>query len=158
MEKPIIRKGTVADLPATLDLILELAIYEREPDAVKATVQSMKVDGFGPDKVFDLWVCEWQGEVVGIALTYVRYSTWNGRCMYLEDLVVRESLRGKGFGALLFEQVMRETIRLGYAQMQWQVLDWNEPALKFYEKYKATMDGTWYNGILTAKQIASAGI
>lgn len=158
MTIPLIRKGTKADLPVTLDLIRELAIYENEPDAVKATVESMEVDGFGADKVFDLWVCEWQGEVVGIALTYVRYSTWNGRCMYLEDLVVREELRGKGFGALLFERVMRETVERGYAQMQWQVLDWNEPALKFYEKYNATMHEEWYNGVLTAKQIASAGI
>ncbi len=145
-------------MPATLQLIRELAVYEREPDAVKTTVQSMEADGFGPNKVFDLWVCELGGEIVGIALTYIRYSTWNGRCLYLEDLVVSEQHRGKGYGALLFEQLMRETRDQGYSQMQWQVLDWNEPALNFYRKYNALLDEEWINGVLTAKDIERAGI
>jgi len=141
-----------------LQLIRELAVYEREPDAVKTTVESMEADGFGPDKVFDFWVCDLAGEIVGIALTYVRYSTWNGRCLYLEDLVVSEQHRGSGYGALLFERVMQETREKGFAQMQWQVLDWNTPAINFYEKYGALMDGEWINGILTAKDIERAGI
>lgn len=157
MEQALIRKGVPRDLPATLDLIRELAVYEKAPEAVITTVESMEKDGFGPDKVFDLWVCELSGEIVGIALCYVRYSTWKGRCMYLEDLVVREAHRGKGYGALLFEEVMRETRRRGYAQMQWQVLDWNEPALNFYRKYGATLDGEWINGILTQQDIEGAG-
>lgn len=139
-------------------MIRELAVYEREPDAVKTTVESMEADGFGPDKVFDLWVCELGGEIVGIAITYIRYSTWNGRCMYLEDLVVGEKYRGKGYGALLFERVMKETVDQGYAQMQWQVLDWNEPALNFYRKYNSLLDEEWINGVLTAKDIERAGI
>ncbi|TVR37891.1 MAG: GNAT family N-acetyltransferase [Cryomorphaceae bacterium] len=157
MEQALIRKGVPRDLPATLDLIRELAVYEKAPEAVITTVESMEKDGFGPDKVFDLWVCELRGEILGIALCYVRYSTWKGRCMYLEDLVVREAHRGKGYGALLFEEVMRETRRRGYAQMQWQVLDWNEPALNFYRKYGATLDGEWINGILTQQDIEGAG-
>lgn len=159
MESPVIRKGEKRDLPATLELIRELAVYEREPDAVKTTVESMEADGFGLNPVFDLFVCEVNDEIVGIAITYIRYSTWNGQCMYLEDLVVTEKHRGKGYGALLFERVMKETVDKGYAQMQWQVLDWNTPAIDFYKKkYGATMDGEWFNGILTAKQIESAGI
>jgi len=158
MESPIIRKGERRDLPAALQLIRELAVYEREPDAVKTTVESMEADGFGPDKVFDFWVCDLAGKIVGIALTYVRYSTWNGRCLYLEDLVVSEPHRGKGYGALLFERVMRETREKGFAQMQWQVLDWNTPAINFYEKYGALMDDEWINGILTAKDIDRAGL
>jgi len=158
MEAPIIRKGERRDLPAALQLIRELAVYEREPDAVKTTVESMEADGFGQDKVFDFWVCELAGEIIGIALTYVRYSTWNGRCLYLEDLVVSEHHRGKGYGALLFERVLRETHEKGFAQMQWQVLDWNEPALNFYKKYNSLLDGEWINGVLTAKDIERAGL
>lgn len=158
MNSPVIRKGEKTDLPAALKLIRELAVYEKAPDAVKTTVQSMEVDGFGPDKVFDFWVCEVAGEIVGIALTYVRYSTWNGRCLYLEDLVVSESHRGKGYGALLFERVLRETREKGYAQMQWQVLDWNEPAIAFYNKYEAMLDNEWINGVLTSSDIERAGI
>lgn len=158
MNSPVIRKGEKSDLPAALKLIRELAVYEKAPDAVQTTVQTMEADGFGPEKVFDFWVCELAKEVVGIALTYVRYSTWNGRCMYLEDLVVSQNHRGKGYGALLFESVMRETLEKGYAQMQWQVLDWNEPAINFYRKYDALLDGEWINGVLTSTEIERAGI
>lgn len=158
MEKPVIRKGEKSDLPAVLELIRELAVYEKQPDAVKTTVDTMERDGFGPDKIFDLWVCELEQQIVGLALTYIRYSTWNGRCLYLEDLVVSAAHRGKGFGALLFETLMRETITKGYAQMQWQVLDWNEPALNFYRKYGANLDNEWVNGVLTSKDISRAGI
>src|SRR5690606_7205909 len=132
-----IRKGEKRDLPATLGLIRELAIYEKEPNAVETTVESMTADGFGPDKIFGLFVAEMNGEIIGIALFYAKYSTWKGRCLYLEDLVVKESLRRHGIGAKLFEKVMEEARQRGSKRMEWQVLDWNEPAICFYKKYGA---------------------
>src|SRR5690606_32090081 len=151
MESPLIRKGERRDLPATLELIRELAIYEKEPDAVETTVDSMTVDGFGSDKIFGFFVAEIAGEIVGIALFYEKYSTWKGRCLYLEDLVVKESFRRHGIGAKLFERVMDEARQRGSKRMEWQVLDWNEPAICFYKNYGAKLDGEWINGVLTEK-------
>ncbi|MGD1846982.1 MAG: GNAT family N-acetyltransferase [Salibacteraceae bacterium] len=148
-----LRTGTPADLPAALQLIQELAVYEKAGDQVEVTVEELERDGFGPDKVFDFFVAEADGEVVGIALYYTKYSTWKGKCLFLEDIVVRESFRGKGLGSLLFEAVIRESKKRQVRRMEWQVLDWNTPAIRFYEKYHSNLDPEWINGKLVYDQL-----
>ena len=148
-----IRKGTKDDLPAALALVKELATYEKAPEAVITTVESMTEDGFSDNPIYYLHVAELNGEVVGIAIYFIMYSTWKGRCLYLDDLVIQEKHRRKGIGEKLFEEIIQETKRLKCKQMHWQVLDWNEPAINFYKKYNATLDGEWINGKLTIEQI-----
>lgn len=141
-----IREGQIDDLPRTLELIKELAAFERAPDAVKVTVEDMERDGFGPDPLYGFFVAETGDEIVGIALYYYRYSTWKGKCMYLEDVIVTESYRGKGVGTQLFDVVIQKGIEENCNAMLWQVLDWNVDAIKFYsEKYNAYLDGEWIN-------------
>jgi GNAT superfamily N-acetyltransferase len=155
IDTPIsIRKGQKADLPQVLDLIVELAIYEKAPQEVTITLEALENDGFGPQPVYGLFVAESAGRIIGIALYYLRYSTWKGRCLYLEDIVVREEWRGKGIGTLLFDEVALVAKNDGYKALVWQVLDWNEPALHFYRKYEAQLDPEWINGKLTADQLA----
>lgn len=146
-----IRPGTPADLPAALRLIQELAAYEREPDAVVTTVESMQRDGFGPARVFEFMVAEAEngGPLVGLALYFPAYSTWKGRMLYLEDLVVTEAARGQGVGQRLFDAVVAEARRQGATRLRWQVLDWNTPAIRFYERYGASIASEWLNCTLT---------
>lgn len=145
MEEIIIREAVAADCPQMLELIKELARYEREPDAVTVSMSEFVDAGFGPHAVWEAFVAESAGRIVGIALFYIRYSTWKGRRLYLEDIVVTESMRGKGIGKQLFEQTLSLCKTRGYHGMVWQVLDWNTPAIKFYEKYGASFDGEWLN-------------
>ncbi len=149
----MIRKGTKADLKAAHDLIVELAVYENAPNEVETTVESMAQDGFGENSVFDFFVAEDQGKIVGLALYYFRYSTWKGKSIYLEDLVVNEQSRGKGFGKQLLEAIVHEAKKLNCNQVCWQVLDWNEPAINFYKSLNATLDGEWINCRLNKEQI-----
>lgn len=153
MEHIVIRQGTIQDVEQVMDLVRELALYERAPDEVTNTEEQMRRDGFGENPAFGLFVAELNDTVVGIALHYIRYSTWKGKMLYLEDIVVRESHRGKGIGSLLFEACMQHCLKMDYAGMSWQVLDWNEPALRFYSKYDALLDSEWVNGKLTGTQI-----
>jgi GNAT superfamily N-acetyltransferase len=148
MEKKetIVRKAVPADIPAVHILIKELAAYEKAPDEVEVTEQQLLEDGFGKNPAYELIVAETNGEISGIALFYIRYSTWKGRALYLEDLVVREAHRRKGIGNLLFEEILRIARERNYSGVVWQVLDWNEPALNFYGKYKASFSGEWLNG------------
>jgi GNAT superfamily N-acetyltransferase len=148
MKNIIIRRAEKQDCPALLSLIRELAEYERAPLEVTVTLQHFEESGFGASPVWWGFVAENEGKVVGFALYYIRYSTWKGQCLYLEDFLVTEEYRGKGIGALLFERVIREAKEKGFRRMVWQVLEWNEPALNFYRKYKATLDGEWINGII----------
>lgn len=148
-----IRKGTKADIPAALNLVKELATYEKEPDAVTTTIESMTADGFSENPIYFLHVAEAEGNIVGIAIYFIMYSTWKGRCLYLDDIVITEKYRRKGIGKLLFDEVIRETKRLNCKQLHWQVLDWNEPAINFYNKYNANLDGEWVNGKLNVDQI-----
>lgn len=143
-----VRPGRVEDCAALRALIVELAVYEREPDAVEVTVADLEADGFGPEAIFDLVVAEEvaSGEIVGIALTYHKYSTWKGRCLYLEDFVVREAWRGQGVGRALFDEVVRRAEVLGVRRLEWQVLEWNAPAIAFYEAAGASLDPEWLNG------------
>ncbi len=151
-----IRKGKKADIPAVLELVKELAAYEKAPNEVVVTREEMERDGFGPDPAFKLLVAEKKdrpGTLAGIALYYYKYSTWKGRALYLEDIIVTRDLRRSGIGAALFEQVVNEAAEHGVRRMEWQVLDWNEPAIRFYEKYGAHLDPEWINGQLTGHQI-----
>lgn len=141
----IIRKGVVADVPRVYELVLELAIYEKAPHEVQNTEAQMLVDGFGENPIFEFVVAEANGFVVGMSLYYFRYSTWKGKRLYLEDLIVSENWRGRGLGNLLFEATIEMGKQTNCTGMMWQVLDWNEPAIKFYEKYNTRFDGEWLN-------------
>ncbi len=149
----VIRKGTSDDLNGALKLIRELAEYEKAPEAVENTVQRMHEDGFGDKPVFEFFVAEEAEEVVGLALYYYGYSTWKGRFLYLEDLIVTASYRGKGLGKHLFDAIMFKAKEEGVALVGWQVLDWNEPAIDFYKKLGASLHPEWVNCRLYKEQI-----
>jgi GNAT superfamily N-acetyltransferase len=152
---PLLRRGLEEDLPRVLALIQELAAYERAPEAVTNTLDMMRHDGFGPAPIFGFFVLESGPELVGLALYYTAYSTWKGRMLYLEDLVVTEAARRGGYGRLLFDAVVAEARRTGAQRLKWQVLDWNEPAIGFYKKLGAELDAEWLNGNLSAEQLAT---
>ncbi|MCF6352864.1 MAG: GNAT family N-acetyltransferase [Cyclobacteriaceae bacterium] len=143
-----LRRGTEADLPHILDLIKELALFEKAPEQVVNTVERMKKDGFGKNPVYWFFVAEYEGKIIGAAIYYLRYSTWKGVRLYLEDLIITEKARGRGAGKMLFEACIKESKNKGYSGMAWQVLDWNTPALDFYKSYNANLDGEWINGSL----------
>jgi len=149
-----IRRGIEADLPQVLALIQELAEYERAPQEVTNTLADMQRDGFGPEPIFKFFVAENAvHEILGIALYYTAYSTWKGKMLFLEDLVVTEAARGTGLGRALFEAVVVEARATGANRMKWQVLNWNEPAIGFYKKLGAQLDPEWLNGNLSAEQL-----
>ncbi|OGX83040.1 GNAT family N-acetyltransferase [Hymenobacter glacialis] len=151
-----LRRGIEADLPQVLALIKELAVYERAPDAVTNTLADMQRDGFGPAPIFGFFVLEdHAAQIIGIALFYTAYSTWKGRMLYLEDLVVTEAARRGGFGKLLFDAVVAEARATGAVRLKWQVLDWNEPAINFYKRLGANIETEWLNGNLDATQLSS---
>lgn len=140
-----IRKGVEADLPEVLELIKELALYEKAADQVETTVDQMTKDGFGPNALFGFFVVEEEAKVIGAAIYYWRYSTWKGRRLYLEDLIITESHRGQGLGEQLFSTLI-DFGKSEYASgMMWQVLDWNDPAINFYKKLNADLDNEWIN-------------
>ena len=140
-----IRQAEQQDCEVMMDLIRELAIYEKEPDAVTVSMEEFIDSGFGPQPVWGAFVAEREGQVVGMALYYIRYSTWKGRRLYLEDLVVTEQERGNGLGKQLLDRVIQYAQEKGYNGVMWQVLDWNEPAINFYKKYQAQFDAQWLN-------------
>ena len=140
-----LRKGIKEDLPEVLELIRELAIFENAPHAVDTTVESMEKDGFGPNPLYHFYVVVEEEEVVGLSLYYFRYSTWKGKRLYLEDLIVREDQRGKGFGKMLFEMTGKAALEENCSGMVWQVLDWNKGAIEFYKNYGSQLDGEWVN-------------
>lgn len=148
----IIRRAVKEDCARLLELIQELAVYEKAPNEVTVTLSHFEESGFGINPVWWAFVAETEESgnktVVGFALYYIRYSTWKGQCLYLEDLLVTESMRGKGVGKLLFDELIEEVKRKGLKRMVWQVLEWNEPAINFYKKYNANLDPEWINGIL----------
>lgn len=148
-----IRKGLEADIKQALALVQELANYEKAPQEVEVTTQEMTAWGFGADKQFDFYVAEENEIIVGMALYYYKYSTWKGKCLFLEDIIVTQTQRGKGIGKLLFEQVAQIAKEQKVRRMEWQVLDWNEPAIGFYKKYQSHFDGEWINCKLTMEQL-----
>lgn len=155
MKKPAvtIRKGRKEDVPSVFGLIKELALYEKAPEQVTLSIEELENDGFGNNPIYGLFVAELENMIIGIALFYEKYSTWQGRCIYLEDIVVTENQRGKGIGHQLFQAVIAVAKERNSARMEWQVLDWNEPAINFYKKYNANLDGEWLNGKLTRQQL-----
>ncbi|HEX6179619.1 MAG TPA: GNAT family N-acetyltransferase [Chitinophagaceae bacterium] len=144
----LIRRAVKEDCPRMLELVKELAVYERAPDEVTVTLEHFIESGFGPHPVWWGFVAEEDGVIAGFALYYIRYSTWKGQRMYLEDFIVTDEQRGKGIGKLLFERLIVEAKEKGYNAIVWQVLKWNEPAINFYKKYNATFDGEWYNSAI----------
>ena len=140
-----IRKAVTEDCERLMDLIRELAVYEKAPQEVTVTLEHFIDSGFGPNPVWWAFVAEADGRVEGFALYYIRYSTWKGQRMYLEDILVTEKMRGMGLGKLLFERLIEEAKEKKLGGIIWQVLDWNEPAINFYKKYQAHFDGEWIN-------------
>lgn len=149
-----IRKAEPRDVPRMLELVRELATFEKQPDAVTVTEAHMLDAGFGKQPVWWGWVAVDEAErILGIAICYERYSTWRGRVGYLEDIVVSEAARGHGIGEQLFKACAKECVRRGYHHLTWQVLDWNDGAIRFYERLGADLDGQWLNGRLSAAQL-----
>jgi GNAT superfamily N-acetyltransferase len=141
-----IRRAVKEDCARMMELIQELAVYEKAPDEVTVNFDHFVNSGFGEQPVWFSYVAEVEGKVEGFALWYIRYSTWKGQRLYLEDLLVTEKMRGKGIGKLLFDRLLEECREKKYSGMMWQVLDWNEPAINFYKKYpNVKFDGEWLN-------------
>jgi GNAT superfamily N-acetyltransferase len=149
----MIRPGKREDLPQVLELIRELALFEKAPEEVINTLERMEEDGFGKNPCYRLLVAEMEGAIQGMALYFIKYSTWKGKGIYLDDLVVREKYRGRGIGRQLFEAVLAKAKKEGARQLHWQVLDWNEPAIRFYRKYNANFDSEWIDCKLNEEQI-----
>lgn len=141
-----LRKAVKEDLPEVLDLIKELAEFEKQPQEVTITLPQLEADGFGTHPLYWIILATHQQQIVGMSFYYIRYSTWKGRCLYLEDLVVKEAFKQQGIGSQLFEATIAEAKKMGAKLMTWQVLDWNEPAIQFYKKYQAELDDEWLNG------------
>jgi GNAT superfamily N-acetyltransferase len=143
--KITIRRAVKDDCARLLELIQELATYERAPDEVTVTLDHFTESGFGKQPVWWAFVAEVDEVIVGFALYYIRYSTWKGQAMYLEDILITNAMRGKGIGKLLFDRLINEAKEKKFNRIIWQVLDWNEPAINFYRKYNADFDASWVN-------------
>lgn len=139
----IIRKGTKNDMKAVLELIQELATFEKEPNAVVVTISDLERDGFGEKPLFYTFVSEMNEKIVGMALYYYRYSTWKGRTIHLEDLIVKEQMRGSGLGFALYSEIMAQGKKDNVRRVEWNVLDWNTPAIDFYKKSGARVLDDW---------------
>jgi GNAT superfamily N-acetyltransferase len=138
-----IRKGNPEDMQAVLGLIQELAAFEKEPDAVCITVDDLVRDGFGSNPLFHVFVAEVDSEILGIALYYYRYSTWKGKTIHLEDLIVKDEMRGSGLGFALYTAIIKQAKKDQVRRVEWNVLDWNTPAIAFYEKSGAKVLQEW---------------
>jgi GNAT superfamily N-acetyltransferase len=148
-----IRPAIQTDVPAMLGLVQELALYEKAPLEVTVTLEEMTAAGFGPGAVWKAFVSIVDGKLVGMSLYFTKYSTWKGKCMYIDDIIVTESMRGAGIGKLLFEETVAEAKRTHMRRLEWQVLEWNTPAINFYNKFSAVLDPEWVNGKLTYEQL-----
>ncbi|MBI1344109.1 MAG: GNAT family N-acetyltransferase [Terrimonas sp.] len=143
--KVVIRKAEKEDCPRLLELIKELAVYEKAPEQVTVSLAHFAESGFGDKPLWWAFCAEVDGKIEGFALYYIRYSTWKGQRMYLEDIIVTEAMRGKGLGKQLFDRLIQEAREKRFAGITWQVLEWNEPAIHFYKKYDADFDPEWVN-------------
>jgi GNAT superfamily N-acetyltransferase len=149
----VIRKAEKKDISGVISLINELALYEKAPEQVSITKEQLEKDGFGNNPLFWIILAEQEGKIIGMSFYYIRYSTWKGKCLYLEDIIVKEEKRGKGVGKLLFDATIEEAKKIDAVLLTWQVLEWNIPAINFYKKYNASLDSEWINGKLTREQI-----
>ena len=140
-----IRKAVKEDCPRLMELIKELAVYEKAPNDVTVSLEHFVESGFGEKPVWWAFVAVVDGKIEGFALYYIRYSTWKGQAMYLEDIIVTEMMRGKKIGRLLFDRLIEEAKEKKWDRIIWQVLEWNEPAINFYKKYDASFDPEWVN-------------
>ena len=142
----IIEKAVKEDCEAIMQLVHELAVYEKAPDEISVTIEHFVESGFGAKPMWEAFVAKANGIVKGFALYYIRYSTWKGQRIYLEDLLVTEDMRGKGIGKLLFDELLEQCKSKKYSGLVWQVLDWNEPAINFYKKFEGVkFDSEWVN-------------
>lgn len=139
-----IRKAKKEDLPQILELIQELAEFEKEPDAVEVDLQELKEAGFGPNALYTCFVARVGDRIEGMALVYFRFSTWKGRTIHLEDLIVREKMRGTGLGSALYKKVIEYSLEIGVKRCEWVVLDWNKPAIDFYKRSGAKVFENWH--------------
>lgn len=146
-----IRKGTIQDIPQALNLIKELAIYEKAPDEVEVDIEEM-IQNY-QNKIFDFFVAELDKQIVGLALYYYKYSTWKGKCIYLDDIIVTEKYRNKGIGKSLLMAIIQLAKQEKLRKVEWQVLKWNTPAINFYKKINTIFDDEWFNCKLTYEQI-----
>lgn len=148
-----VRSAIKEDCAQALKLIKELAVFEKAEHEVSLSLEEFIKDGFGESPSFFMYVAESDVNIVGIALCYEKYSTWKGKCIYLEDLIVTQSERGKGIGKALFDCVIQEAKKRGSGRLEWQVLDWNVQAIDFYKSYGAGIDNSWLNGRFTKEQL-----
>ena len=153
-----IRKGVKTDLSAVLGLIKELAEFENARDQVTITLEDLEKDGFGENPWYWFLVAEKGNKIVGLSFYWIRYSTWKGKFLFLEDFVIKEEYKRQGIGSKLFEETIKICKKLNLNGMIWQVLDWNTPAINFYKKYNADISKDWLNGKLTKKQINEIGL
>ena len=151
--KTIIRKGLKNDLPAALSLIKELADYEKALKEVTITLKDLEKDGFGKNPCYWFLVAEKNKKIIGLSFYWIRYSTWKGKFLFLEDFIISEKHRRSGIGSKLFEATIKICEELECNGMCWQVLDWNKPAINFYKKYNAKISSDWLNGKITKEQI-----
>jgi len=149
-----LRVAQKEDCPRLIELVNELALFEKAPEEVTVSLQEFEDSGFGNNQVWKAFVAVDNDVIIGFALYYIRFSTWKGRRVYLEDFIVTEEYRGKGVGKLLFEKIIQETKELGYSGMVWQVLGWNEPAIGFYKKYEANIEEGWLNASLSKERLS----
>ncbi|HLT41255.1 MAG TPA: GNAT family N-acetyltransferase, partial [Sphingobacteriaceae bacterium] len=151
MSSHTLRKARKEDCVRLLELVQELAEYEKAPEEVTVSIDEFIDSGFGEHPVWEAFVIELDGVIQGMALYYIRYSTWKGRRIYLEDIIVTQNMRGKGFGKILFDKVWQTCVDRNYSGLVWQVLDWNTPAINFYKKYPVDFDSGWLNATLENK-------
>jgi len=148
-----IRRGIREDIPHIFKLIKELAEFEKAPNEVENTIEEMIEDGFGERPVYGFFVAVLNNEIIGLSPYFYRFSTWKGKLLYLEDLIVTEKYRNNGIGKRLLDKTVKEAVKLNCNGMQWQVLDWNEPAIDFYKGLGASLDAEWVNCRLTKEQL-----
>jgi GNAT superfamily N-acetyltransferase len=149
----LVRKGEKQDIPQVLNLVKELAVYERAPYEVAVSIEEMERDGFCDNPAYKFFVAEIENKIVGISLYYIKYSTWKGKCIFLEDIIVTQQFRKLGIGKKLFDEVVKVAKDMKVRRLEWQVLEWNEPAIEFYKKVKSHFDSEWINCKLTDKEI-----
>ncbi len=140
-----VRRAVREDCPRLMELIMELAVFEKAPEAVTVTEEHFVESGLGASPVWWAFVAEENGIILGFALYYIRYSTWKGQRLYLEDIIVTEQARGRGIGTMLMDRLIIEAKEKKFSGMMWQVLDWNEAAIRFYKKYQASFEEEWMN-------------